>query len=122
MDTENQPAYETPMPGKDCDRIYLIRPNGFIPDEVFKVFSKGSGLFFCRVGGQLYLIRDNPAVNEALSGEELLRPKRNFSLDASANKSAFRLKRIIIFLEKFLNKVCPHNLLLSVRVTFYGEE
>lgn len=62
------------------DWIYLIKPNGFTPDIVYKVFAKDNELYFCRVGGQFYGIREDSSLNPQASQKELLKTKKNYKI------------------------------------------
>jgi hypothetical protein len=67
----------------DSPEIYLIKPNGYKLDVVYKIFVKDRRLYFCRVGGQFYEIQDEIGYSHGMTPEELLKDKRSFSISFS---------------------------------------
>lgn len=64
---------------KKMNEVFLIHPRWNGPDIVYKVFLKGDDIYFCKVGGQFYYIKEieskyNPDTEE----DVLLGDKHNF--------------------------------------------
>lgn len=63
--------------------IYLIKPEKWKSDVVYKVVPRDGQLYFYRVGGQFYDIDPEIAANDSLSEDDLLKHKKSFSIPIS---------------------------------------
>lgn len=76
------------------DFIFLIQPEWFKPDRVYKLIYRNGNLYFCRVGGQFYEIDEIQRTYNIDSSEEvLLKDRFNYSMDVKCIKDIIVKKK-----------------------------